>query len=66
MAERWGVDRSTGAVAKKKNVRCAKETDHPMYLERNDFLKHRPPNISLAQRELKDPFNVLWASDDEL
>jgi len=66
MAERWGVDRNTGAAAKKKNLRGAKETEQPMHLDRNEFIKPRPPNITLAQRELKDPFNVLWASDDEL
>ena len=66
MAERWGVDRSTGVVGKKKHGRGTKEPERPTSISRNEFLKPLPPHIAIKDRKLKDPFNVLWPSDDDL
>jgi hypothetical protein len=60
MAERWVVKRNTGVVAKKKHVRGSQEPDH------NEFFKPRPTAIAMKNRNLKDPFNVVWKSGDDL
>jgi len=65
MAERWVVNRSTGAVAKKKDGRGSREPERPMYIDRSGFVKPPPPHIAIKDRNRKDPFNVLWASDDD-
>jgi len=66
MRERWIVNPSTGAVVKMKIGRAA-DTKSPMYIDRSESIKPpRPLHIAPQDRDRKDPFNVLWASDDDV